>query len=75
VENPGTTDFTLAVSRSFPIPRLEGHRIEFRAEAFDPFNHANAGDLSGNVNDPNFLNKDVTFTGGRELRLWLYYRF
>jgi hypothetical protein len=75
VENPGTVDWSMAVSRSFPIPKLEGHRIEFRAEAFNPFNHANAGDLSGSIQDPNFLNKDVTFTGGRELRLWLYYRF
>jgi len=31
--------------------------------------------LSGTINDPNFLNKDVTFTGGRELKLWLFYRF
>jgi hypothetical protein len=75
VENPGTATWSLAVSRSFPIPKLEGHRIEFRAEAFNPFNHANAGDLVGSIQNPNFLNKDVTFSGGREMRLWLYYRF
>jgi outer membrane receptor protein involved in Fe transport len=75
VENPGTITVAMAVSRSFAIPKLEGHRIQFRAEAFNPFNHANAGDLSGTINDPNFLNKDVTFTGGREFRFWLYYRF
>lgn len=75
VENPGTAVWSLSASRSFPIPKWEGHRIEFRAEGFNPFNHANAGDLSGTINDPNFLNKDVTFTGGRELKLWLFYRF
>jgi hypothetical protein len=75
VENPGTATWTLGASRFFPIPKLEGHQIEFRAEAFNPFNHANAGNLSGTVNDPNFLNKDVTFVGGRELKLWLFYRF
>jgi hypothetical protein len=74
-ENPGTAVWTLGASRFFSLPKLEGHRIEFRAEAFNPFNHANAGNLSGSVNDPNFLNKDVTFSGGRELRLWLFYRF
>jgi hypothetical protein len=75
VENPGTADWTLAVSRSFPLPKLEGHRIEFRAEAFNPFNHANAGDFVGSIQNPTFLNKDVTFYGGREMRLWLFYRF
>jgi hypothetical protein len=74
-ENPGTAVWSLAASRSFPIPKWEGHRIEFRAEGFNPFNHANAGDLSGTIQDPNFLNKDVTFSGGRELKLWLFYRF
>jgi hypothetical protein len=75
VENPGTADWTLAVSRSFALPKLEGHRIEFRAEAFNPFNHANAGDFTGTIQSPTFLNKDVTFAGGREMRLWLFYRF
>ncbi len=75
VENPGTATWTLAASRTFSIPKLEHHTLEFRAEAFNPFNHANAGNLSGTIQSTDFLNKDVTFTGGREMRLWLRYRF
>jgi hypothetical protein len=75
VENPGTAEWNMAASRSFFIPKTENQRVEFRGEAFNPFNHANAGDLTGTIQNPLFLNKDVTFTGGRELRLSLYYRF
>jgi len=42
---------------------------------FNPFNHANAGDLDGLILDTTFLNKSVTFTGGRSMLLWLRYRF
>jgi hypothetical protein len=79
--NPGRQDYTLAVTRSFHIPHLESHSLEFRAEAFNPFNHPNAGGgnnvggISGDITDPNFLNKDITIEGGRVMRLWLKYRF
>jgi Carboxypeptidase regulatory-like domain/TonB-dependent Receptor Plug Domain len=85
--NPGRQDYSLALQRNFKIPRLEGHQLEFRAEAFDVFNHPNAGGgttqdgssvpgISGNINNTaTFNNKDVTFEGGRTMQLWLRYRF
>jgi hypothetical protein len=78
---PGRQDWTLAVTRIFPLPYREGHQLEFRAEAFNPFNHPNAGGgtsipgVSTNLLDPNFLNVASTYEGGRSLRLWLKYRF
>jgi hypothetical protein len=60
--------------------------MEFRAEVFDVVNHPNAGGgtnedgsgvpgISGNILSPTFMNKDVTYEGGRSLNLWLKYRF
>jgi hypothetical protein len=84
--NPGRQDYSLALQRIIRIPRFESHYFEFRAEAYDVFNHPNAGGgttqdgsdvpgVSGNIDSPVFLNKDVTFEGGRSLLLWLKYRF
>ncbi|MBV9676095.1 MAG: hypothetical protein JO185_07160, partial [Acidobacteriaceae bacterium] len=73
--NDWTQDYTLAVERVFPIPHLEHHQLEFRAEAINPFNHPNPGLVAPNLLDPVFLNKDIVYTGGRVLNLWLKYRF
>jgi outer membrane receptor protein involved in Fe transport len=73
--NDWTQDYTLAVERIFPIPHLEHHQLEFRAEAINPANHPNPGLVSPNLLDPTFLNKDIVYTGGRILNLWLKYRF
>lgn len=84
--NPGRQDYSLALQRIIRIPHFESHQFEFRAEAFDVFNHPNAGGgttqdgssvpgISGNIDSPLFNNKDVTFEGGRALQLWLKYRF
>ena len=85
--NPGRQDYELALQRIIRIPHLESHQLEFRAEAFNVFNHPNAGGgttqdgstvpgVSGNILDTaSFLNKDITYEGGRSLQLWLKYRF
>lgn len=84
--NPGRQDYSLALERIIRIPHFESHLFEFRAEAFDVFNHPNAGGgttqdgsnvpgISGNIDSALFMNKDVTYEGGRSLLLWLKYRF
>ncbi len=85
--NPGRQDYNLALTRIIRIPRWENHQFEFRAEAFDVFNHPNAGGgttqdgnnvpgISGNIDSTaTFMNKDVTYEGGRTMQLWLKYRF
>jgi outer membrane receptor protein involved in Fe transport len=73
--NDWTQNYSFAVERIFPIPHLEHHQLEFRAEGINPFNHPNPGLVSPNLLDPTFMNKDITYTGGRILNLWLKYRF
>jgi len=84
--NPGRQDYSLAITRIIKLPRWETRQFEFRAEAFDVFNHPNAGGgttqdnssvpgISGNIDSPTFMNKSVTYEGGRTMQLWLKYRF
>ncbi len=73
--NDWTQDYAFSVERIFPIPHLEHHQLEFRAEGINPFNHPNPGVVSADILDPNFLNRDLQFRGGRILNLWLKYRF
>ncbi len=73
--NDWTQNYTLAVERIFPIPHLEHQQLEFRIEGINPFNHPNPGLVSTNLLDPTFLNKDIVYTGGRTVNLWLKYRF
>ena len=73
--NDWTQNYSFALERIFKIPRLEHHQLEFRAEGINPFNHPNPGLVSADLLDPNFLNRDITYTGGRILNLWLKYRF
>ncbi|HVW85516.1 MAG TPA: TonB-dependent receptor [Bryobacteraceae bacterium] len=73
--NDWTQDWSLAVERIFPIPHLEGHQLEFRAEGINPFNHPNPGIVSPDLLDPAFMNRDLSFTGGRIVNLWVKYRF
>ena len=73
--NDWTQDYSFAVERIFKIPHLEHQQLEFRVEGINPFNHPNPGLVSADLLDPNFLNRDITYTGGRVLNLWLKYRF
>jgi hypothetical protein len=51
---PGLATFDFALSKSFPLPFSEGHRIYFRAEAFNLFNRANFGRPDRTISDPTF---------------------
>lgn len=73
--NDWTQNYSFAVERIIPIPHTEHHQLEFRAEGINPFNHPNPGLVSTDLLDSTFLNKDIQYTGGRVLNLWLKYRF
>jgi hypothetical protein len=73
--NDWTQDYAFSVERIFPIPHVEHHQLEFRAEGINPFNHPNPGVVSTDLLDPGFMNRDIQFRGGRILNLWLKYRF
>jgi len=53
---PGAWNFDMAVAKSFAI--TERFRLEFRAEAFDIFNHHNFYILGTNLDASNFAIKD-----------------
>jgi outer membrane receptor protein involved in Fe transport len=73
--NGWTQNYTVALERIIPIPRLEGHQIELRLESTNPFNHPNPGIVSPNIDDPTFMNAPLVKTGGRSVFLWGKYRF
>ncbi len=49
VRLPGYTNFDIAIMKNFRMP-FEGHRLQFRGEAFNAFNHVNFYNPSLNVN-------------------------
>ena len=73
--NDWTQNYTIAIERIIPLPRWEGHQIELRLESVNPLNHPNPGLVSPNIDDPTFMNKSLSYTGGRSVFLWGKYRF
>jgi hypothetical protein len=52
---PGTATTNLSLFKEVPLSKLrEGARIEFRAEAFNAFNHPQFGCINATVNTGNF---------------------
>jgi carboxypeptidase family protein len=82
---PGAIDNSMAVSRRFKIHGLENHVLEFRAEAFNIFNHPNLGlgdAISGTpqtdtvlADGSAFLDNSQTIYGGRQVRFQVKYSF
>ena len=48
VRGPGLKNFDLSAAKTFRLP-FEGHRIQFRAEAFNAFNNVNFSDASADI--------------------------
>jgi hypothetical protein len=66
---PGFTDMDLGVHKRFPLG-FEKAGLEFRAEAFDVFNHANAQAPDGVATDPGY-GVVTSYFPPRELQLAL----
>ncbi len=72
---PSQNNLDLAVHRSFPMFR-EGMKLEFRAESFNLFNHANFGAPAANVASPTTFGKISTLINNpRLLQLALKFSF
>jgi hypothetical protein len=69
---PGLTNVDLSLFKSFPV--RESMRFEFRAEAFNAFNHANFSNPSGNISG-GFGVINATIGEPRELQFALKFYF
>lgn len=70
---PGFTNVDLSVFKSFPL--RENMRFEFRAEAFNAFNHASFGNPASFFPAGNFGQISSTIIDPRELQLALKFYF
>jgi hypothetical protein len=69
---PGTATTSLSLFKEVPLSKLrEGARIEFRAEAFNAFNHPQFGDINRTVNTGNFGSVQSQVNVPREIQLAL----
>ncbi|MGH2507845.1 MAG: carboxypeptidase regulatory-like domain-containing protein, partial [Ktedonobacteraceae bacterium] len=51
---PGQNNWDIAILKNFPVPLGEAGRLEFRAELFNAFNHAQFNNPNGNTGSVNF---------------------
>jgi hypothetical protein len=72
VIGPGSQNWTLGVYKNFII--AERHRVQFRAEAYNAFNHPNWPNPNTNVESANF-GKITSVSGSRSLQFGLKYSF
>lgn len=73
----GPRFFTLdgSLHKDFPMPRLEGHILEFRLEAFNVLNHPVWGNPNSNVLSSGFGTITSTAVSMRQLQMALKYKF
>jgi hypothetical protein len=64
----------MAVSKSFVMP-WEGHRLQFRAEAFNAFNHANFTNPSLSLQSPLTFGEFQGTLPPRSMQFALRYEF
>jgi hypothetical protein len=74
VRLPGFTNFDISVMKTFPLP-WEGHRLQFRGEAFNAFNHANLYNPILNINSSSTFGEFQAAYPGRVIQLSLRYAF
>jgi hypothetical protein len=78
VRGPGLKNFDLSAAKSFRLP-FEGHRVQFRAEAFNAFNNVNFSDASADItlslNTPGTFGQISRAEDARVLQFALRYEF
>ncbi len=75
LRSDGTTNFDLSVFRDFPLPFREGMKVQFRAEAFNAFNHADFNIPVSNLSNSNFGRVLSTSTAHTERQFQLSLKF
>jgi hypothetical protein len=76
VRGPGYWDVDFAILKNFTMPWSDTHKLEFRAEAFNLFNHVNFNPPSASILSPgNFGALSSTANDPRQFQLALKYSF
>lgn len=76
VRQPGTRLVSMALFKEFPLKYREGMRFEFRAEAFNVFNHPQFGSVDTGLGDGSFGTISSTVDSSqRQLQLGLKFYF
>jgi hypothetical protein len=65
---PGTQNFDLGLSRSFPFGKIETRRVQIRAEFFNALNHTNFGLPVTSIDSPSF-GSITSSSAAREIQL------
>lgn len=70
----GIVNFDIGIAKSFPLP-WEGHRIQFRAEAYNAFNNVNFIQPSLQLGNPTTFGEYQNTMPPREMQFALRYEF
>jgi hypothetical protein len=65
----------MSLSKRFAMPWSEKHALEFRAEAYNVFNHTNFSDPNADINSPNFGQITSQANTNRVMQFALRYDF
>ncbi|HMI53181.1 MAG TPA: TonB-dependent receptor [Candidatus Saccharimonadales bacterium] len=75
LRGPGFWNVDSALSKTFPLPWKEGHKIQFRWDAYNLFNHPSFADPTTNVNAGTFGQITSTVSTARVMQFSLRYEF
>jgi hypothetical protein len=76
VRGPGFWDADLAILKDFPMPWSDSHKLQFRAEGINAFNHVNFSPPGASLLSPQtFGNISSDVNGPRNVQLALKYSF
>jgi hypothetical protein len=75
LRGPGFVNFDMSLAKNFSMPWSEKHFLQFRAEAYNAFNHTNFADPGANINSPTFGQITTQANANRVMQFALRYEF
>jgi hypothetical protein len=75
LRGPGFVNFDTSLSKSFTMPWSEAHKLQFRWESYNAFNHTNFADPSADINAGTFGQITSQAGSNRVMQFALRYDF
>jgi hypothetical protein len=75
LRGPGFINFDMSLAKNFYMPWSDRHFLQFRAEAYNGFNHTNFADPTANINAPTFGQITKQANSNRVMQFALRYNF